>query len=63
LTPNLVNTIASWDDGDDTFYLRERAEGEILSPEDGLEMGLIHEGGTSAAVWSIGANAFCKVKA
>lgn len=34
-----------------------------MSPGDGSEAGLVHEGGTSAAVWSIGANALCKVKA
>ncbi|KAI9743915.1 MAG: hypothetical protein M1818_002649 [Claussenomyces sp. TS43310] len=63
MTPNPANAIVSWEDGDDTFRLRERAEGEILSLGDGSETGLVHEGGTSAAVWSIGANAFCKVKA
>lgn len=33
-----------------------------MLPEDGLETGLDNEGETPAAVWSIGANAFCKVK-
>jgi len=63
LTRNPANAIVTWEDGDVTFYLRERAESEILSPEDDLDAGLVHEGGTSAAVWSIGADAFCKVKA
>jgi hypothetical protein len=62
-TPNPANAIISWQDNGCTFYLRERIEGDILLLEDGLETGLVHEGGTSAAVWSIGANAFCKVKA
>jgi len=60
---DLPNEIISWKEGDDIFYLREKVEGDPLSPEDGLETGLVHEGGTSAAVWSIGENAFCKVKA
>ena len=63
MAPSLANEIISWKDGDDILYLRDRVEGDALSPEDGLETGLVHEGGTSAAVWSIGANAFCKVKA
>ncbi|KAH9221682.1 hypothetical protein DL95DRAFT_355778 [Leptodontidium sp. 2 PMI_412] len=57
------NAIISWQDGDGTFYLRERVDGDLSVPKDGSETGLVHEGGTSAAVWSIGANAFCKVKA
>lgn len=62
-TPNPSNAIISWQDGEGIFYLRERVEGDLLLPEDGLEAGLVHKGGTSAAVWSIGTNAFCKVKA
>ncbi|CZS94656.1 uncharacterized protein RCO7_06623 [Rhynchosporium graminicola] len=55
--------IISWQDGDGTFYLRERVEEDLVLLEDGLETGLVHEAGTSAAVWSIGVDAFCKVKA
>jgi hypothetical protein len=62
-TPILSNAIISWQDGDGTFYLRERVEGDLLLPEDASETGLVHKGGTSAAVWRIGVNAFCKVKA
>lgn len=62
-TPIPSNAIISWQDGDGTFYLRERVQEDLLLPEDGSKTGLVHEGGTSAAVWSIGVNAFCKVKA
>ncbi|KAG4438168.1 hypothetical protein IFR05_006336 [Cadophora sp. M221] len=62
-TPIASNAITSWQDGDGTFYLRERVDGDLLVPEDGLETGLVHEGVSSAAVWSIGVDAFCKVKA
>jgi hypothetical protein len=62
-TINPSNGIISWEDGEGTFYLRERVEEDLLLPEGGLDTGLVHEGGTSAAVWSIGTNAFCKVKA
>ncbi|CZS91143.1 uncharacterized protein RAG0_01900 [Rhynchosporium agropyri] len=62
-TPIPSIAIISWQDGDGTFYLRERVEEDLVLPEDGLETGLAHEAGTSAAVWSIGVDAFCKVKA
>ena len=58
------NTIISWEDGEGTFYLRERVEeDDLLLPENSIETGLVHQGGTSAAVWSIGSSTFCKVKA
>lgn len=63
MTPDSANSIISWKDGDYTLYLRERVEEDLSSPDDALETGVVHEGGTSAAVWSIGENAFCKVKA
>lgn len=62
-TTNPSNAIISWQDGDSTLHIRERVEEDLLLPEDGLETGLVYEGGTSAVVWSIGTNAFCKVKA
>ena len=62
-TTNPSNAIVSWEDGKGIFYLRERVKDDPLLPEDGIETGLVHQGGTSAAVWSIGTNAFCKVKA
>jgi hypothetical protein len=60
---NPSNAIISWEDGDGTFYIRERVEEDLLFLKGGLDTGLVHEGGTSAAVWSIGTNAFYKVKA
>ena len=57
------NAIVSWEDEEGTFYLRERVEDDPLLPESSIETGLVHQGGTSAAVWSIGTRAFCKVKA
>ncbi|MCJ1228879.1 hypothetical protein MMC12_005543 [Toensbergia leucococca] len=68
-TTNPPNAIASWEeDGEGgTFHLRERQaedDDDHLLPEDSsIEAGLVHQGGTSAAVWSIGTSAFCKVKA
>jgi hypothetical protein len=62
VTRNPSNVIISWEDGESTFYLRERVEEDLLLPDDGLETGLVYEGDTSAAVWSIW-TAFCKVKA
>lgn len=62
-TTNPPNAIVSWEDGEGTFYLRERVEDDSLLPENSLETGLVHQGGTSAAVWSIGTSTFCKVKA
>ena len=62
ITP--LDAIVSWEDGEDTFYLRERGgDDDLLLPECNIRTGLIHHGGTSAAVWSIGSSTFCKVKA
>ncbi|CZR62570.1 uncharacterized protein PAC_12467 [Phialocephala subalpina] len=55
-------TIISWKDGEHTFYLREREDADDLL-EDGSQEGLIHAAGTSAAIWSLGADTICKVKA
>ena len=57
------NAIISWEDGEGTFYLRERVEDDSLLTENSLQTGKVHEGGTSAAVWTIGTTTFCKVKA
>jgi len=53
----------SWLDGDSTFYLRERNENEFTGLDGDAQVDRIHVGGTSAAVWRIGENAFCKVHA
>ena len=34
-----------------------------MLPGNRIETGLVHQGGTSAAIWSIESSAFCKVKA
>ncbi|KAL2066500.1 hypothetical protein VTL71DRAFT_2571 [Oculimacula yallundae] len=57
------NAIASWQDNDNTFYLRERIDEDLSSPKDDFETGKIHEAGTSAAVWTTSPSIFCKVKA
>ena len=58
-----LNAVADWQDGDDTFYLRERTDEDSLSGGDAdAEIDRVHVGGTSAAVWYLG-NAFCKVHA
>ncbi|KAL9123879.1 MAG: hypothetical protein Q9217_006734 [Psora testacea] len=62
-TTNSSNAIISWEDGEGILCLRERVEDDPLLPEDSIETGLVHQGGTSAAVWSLGTNTFCKVKA
>jgi hypothetical protein len=62
-TSKPANAISSWQDGDSIFYLREKIEGDLSMSECDSKTGLIHAKGTSSAVWTIGTNAFCKVKA
>jgi hypothetical protein len=57
------NAISSWQDGGSTFYLRRRNRDDLSALEGDAQVDRIHEGGTSAAVWRIGDNAFCKVHA
>ena len=58
------DAIISWEDREGTYYIRERVEeDDLLLPGNRIETGLVHQGGTSAAIWSIGSSAFCKVKA
>jgi hypothetical protein len=57
------DAISSWQDGDSTFYLRRRNGDDLSVLEGDAQVDRIHEGGTSAAVWCIGDNAFCKVYA
>lgn len=56
-----ADAVVDWQDGEKTFYLR-RATANDLSQGD-PEIGRVHVGGTSAAVWALGDNAFCKVHA
>ena len=56
--------IISWEDGEGTYYIRERVEeDDLLLLGSRTETGLVHQAGTAAAVWSIGSSTFCKVKA
>ena len=49
-TTEPLGAIIVWQDGEDTFCLRKLAEEDRLLPNHNLEAGLVHEGGTSAAV-------------
>jgi hypothetical protein len=55
-------SIATWEDNDETYCLRETTEKESLCDENNPLEDLIHQAGTSSAVWAIGTNAICKVK-
>jgi hypothetical protein len=57
------NAISSWQDRGSTFYLRGRNGDDLSALEGDAQVDRIHEGGTLAAVWRIGDNAFCKVHA
>jgi hypothetical protein len=52
--------VATWEDNDGIFCVFEDGS-EIRSFEEPLE-DLLHQAGTSSAVWAIGSNAICKVK-
>lgn len=54
-----TNAIVHWQDGGNTFYLRENTEPSTLTGNS--EIDRIHLAGTSAAAWSIGNHAICKV--
>lgn len=56
-----ADTIADWQDGDSTFYLRKSSANRLLDGD--VETDRIHVGGTSSAVWCLGDNAVCKVHA
>lgn len=58
-----TNAIISWQDGSSTFYLREPNEKDFSASKGDAQVDRIHVGGSSAAVWQIGDNAFCKVHA
>lgn len=56
--------IVSWQDREGTFYyLREQENEDYFQPPPVLATELVHEAGTSAAVWSLGSDTLCKVKA
>ena len=55
------NAIIDWQDGDNTFYLRKRTADDMSGGD--AEIDRIPVGGTSAAVWCLGENSFCKLHA
>lgn len=56
-----ASALIDWQDGSDTFYLRSRTPNDLSGGDS--EIDRMHVGGTSAAVWCLGENAFCKVHA
>ena len=56
-----ANAIVDWRDGDSTFYLRQRNATDLVEGDSAIDR--IHTGGTSAAVWCLGEDIFCKVHA
>jgi hypothetical protein len=57
---------ATWnDDGDNSSYLLTEAPSSLppaITPPNSPHIKLVHEAGDASAVWSIGQNAFCKVR-
>ncbi|KFY37316.1 hypothetical protein V495_07244 [Pseudogymnoascus sp. VKM F-4514 (FW-929)] len=63
--PNLSDAAIWNDDGDNSSYTLTEVPTPLPSattPLDSLYIKLVHEAGDASAVWSIGNNAFCKVK-
>lgn len=61
-----ADALAAWEEDDYTYILRDIKNGGIASAsfvESSDELQLVHVGGSSSAVWTIGRAAFCKVKA
>lgn len=56
--PKPAGSIADWQDGDNTFYLRQRTAQDTA--EGDSEIDRISVGGTSRADWRLGENAICK---
>ncbi len=56
-----ADAVAQWQDGDITLYLRKRLSDELLEGDFAADR--VHVGGTSAAVWCLGENTFCKAHA
>jgi len=61
-----TDALAVWDETGCTYVLQQSKDGGIGRPpfvEPSDEVKLVHEGGSLSAVWAIGSQAFCKVKA
>lgn len=59
------DAVAAWEEDECTYILRNTKDGGIAPAsfvESSDELRLVHEGGTLSAVWTIGREAFCKVK-
>ena len=59
------DAIAAWEEDQYAYILRTPKDNEIASPpliELSDTMKIVHEGGTESVVWTIGRQAFCKVK-
>ncbi len=56
-----ADAVAEWQDGGRTLYLRKRQADESLEGDFAADR--IHVGGTSAAVWCLGEDTFCKAHA
>ncbi|KFY01087.1 hypothetical protein O988_02921 [Pseudogymnoascus sp. VKM F-3808] len=61
-----LSDAATWnDDGDNSSYTLTKAPTllpSVTTPPDSPYIKLVHEAGDASAVWSIGNNAFCKVR-
>lgn len=57
-----MDVLASWQDRDKTFILRQQNEYDRSMPPSSSSAKIIHEAGGCAGVWLFGEDTFCKVK-
>ena len=62
-----ADAVAAWEEDECTYILRKAKNDEIAPPAtfadpSSDDVRLVHTGGTSSAVWTIGRRVFCKVK-
>lgn len=65
-TTRPAEALAAWEEHSCMYIMRTPEDSEIVCPpsaESTDELQLVHEGGSLSAVWAIGRQAFCKVKA
>ena len=61
-----TDALAAWEERDCMHIIQRTEDGRVAFPasfESSDELRLVHEGGSLSAVWTIGRQAFCKVKA
>ena len=61
-----ADAIAAWEEHSCMYIIRKIEDGRVAfapSMESSDELKLVHKGGSLSAVWAIGRQAFCKVKA